>query len=889
MQIKNTKKDKKIVRVLLFMRHVICLGMVMPVLIFMGTGCGGDDGGKSSTSSTKAYTLSGTITAAANVTVDSDVNDTNEVYIANDTIAQAQEIPNPVTLGGFVNMALAGEAGRSYTLGDPDDYFRVDLEAGDEVTLVVAAYDTAEVALSLYSDADHETPVETVLVEGSFALVTAADAGTYIIHVQITAGATNYTLSVGTITGSSVNSANTVNGQSGSSDLRLSADFLPNQVIIKFRDESAVRTSDAAGIRNRLKPMGLAMTTEGTKRSALMKFDENQKQAMARTMGLAPSLLSASASDPLTNHKIDTLRMIRALRKQPDVLYAEPNYIVRISEIPDDDYYPIQWNLSMINLEEAWDITTGSSDVIVAVVDTGILMNHPDLQGQLTDTGYDFIGDEDTSLDGDGLDSDPSDPGDEYYGTYSSFHGTHCAGIAAAASDNSIGIAGVAWSTKIMPIRVLGYKGEGSSYDVLQGVLYAAGLENDAGIILPEADRADIISLSLGADGSSAYARDVYQQVRAQGIVVVAAAGNDSEDVCDYPAAYDDVIAVSAVNSTGELAWYSNYGNKIDVAAPGGAGSGYADGVMSTCGDDSGQSLAYTYSTKNGTSMATPHVAGVVALMKAMNPDLTPDDLDYHIQHLNIVTDAGPTGWDEEFGYGIIDAHKAVQVAQTGVAGVLLKVSPEAFNFGYSASSVTLTAEKSGDDTLPFNVDTVVSSAPWLTVVSDTVDSEGLGTYTAQADRTGLADGFYSTIITFTTTIDGETGNTLVRAYMQVNASGGVIPDSGYHYVLLVDADTLERVKVDEVSAENGQYTYTFNRVTKNGHYKIFAGTDRDFNRIINNYGESFGAYGSVDQPLEIIVTEDMTGLDFSTELNVSFTAESQTVGGETVELYLNP
>ena len=197
----------------------------------------------------------------------------------------------------------------------------------------------------------------------------------------------------------------------------------------------------------------------------------------------------------------------------------EPNYYVHSTAEPDDIFYEDQWNLSAINLPEAWEYTTGSSNVVVAVVDTGVLMDHPDLAGQLTNDGYDFISDPDISLDGDGIDSNPDDPGDMMYGTHSSFHGTHCAGIVAAASNNGIGVSGVAWETKIMPIRVLGDGGVGTTYDVLQGVLYAAGLENDSDTV--PSQPADVISLSLGGDGGAD--QYVYNQVRAQGIIVVAA------------------------------------------------------------------------------------------------------------------------------------------------------------------------------------------------------------------------------------------------------------------------------------------------------------------------------------------------------------------------------
>jgi serine protease len=220
------------------------------------------------------------------------------------------------------------------------------------------------------------------------------------------------------------------------------------------------------------------------------------------------------------------LRVIKQLRLRPDVISAEPNYIVRHSATPDDTYYPRQWHYPMINLPQAWDITAGSSEVVVAVVDTGVLMGHPDLQGQLTDNGYDFISDPAFSRDGTGgIDPDPDDPGDGSSPGASSFHGTHTAGTIAAATNNSRGVAAVGWNTRVMPIRVLG-RGGGTLYDLLQGVRYAAGLPNDAGIILPRP--ADIINMSLGGGSYSQAAQDVFDQVRAKGIILIAAAGNEA-------------------------------------------------------------------------------------------------------------------------------------------------------------------------------------------------------------------------------------------------------------------------------------------------------------------------------------------------------------------------
>jgi subtilisin family serine protease len=301
----------------------------------------------------------------------------------------------------------------------------------------------------------------------------------------------------------------------------------------------------------------------------------------------------------------------------------------------------------------AWDITTGDPNTIVSVVDTGVLLNHPDLSGQLI-AGYDFISDPNRSLDGDGIDSDPNDPGDlSKNRTSSSFHGTHVAGTIGAASNNATGVAGVAWDVSIMPIRVLGLAG-GTSWDIQQGVLYSARLPNDSTTLPPV--RADIINLSLGGGGGSPTEQAVYTQARNEGVIIIAAAGNDNTPVPSYPASYNGVVSVSAVDLNKNKAPYSNFGSTVDVAAPGGDtsvdlnGDTYADGVLSPLADDSGSGLIFNYVFYQGTSMAAPHVAGVAALMKSVSPALSPADFDMFLASGGLTEDLGASGRDDIFG-----------------------------------------------------------------------------------------------------------------------------------------------------------------------------------------------------------------------------------------------
>ena len=311
---------------------------------------------------------------------------------------------------------------------------------------------------------------------------------------------------------------------------------------------------------------------------------------------------------------------------------ASLNYYVRPLAVPDDVYYNRQrWHYEMINLPAAWERGLGDG-VVVAVVDTGIRRNHPDLSSQLV-TGYDFVRNLGQAGDGNGIDPNPEDPGDSNDGSPSSFHGTHVAGTVAAASNNSAGVAGVAWNAKIMPLRALGIGG-GTTYDVQQAVRYAAGLPNDSGGV--PARPADVINLSLGGGGFSSVDQAVYAQVAEKGIILVSAAGNQSSSQFSYPASYDGVISVSAVNINKARASYSNFGSRVDIAAPGGDsstrdvnGDGVPDLILSTSADDSNSfGIRDSYALLQGTSMASPHVAGVVALMKSIYPALTIGDFE---------------------------------------------------------------------------------------------------------------------------------------------------------------------------------------------------------------------------------------------------------------------
>ncbi|MAF77772.1 MAG: peptidase S8 [Halobacteriovoraceae bacterium] len=335
----------------------------------------------------------------------------------------------------------------------------------------------------------------------------------------------------------------------------------------------------------------------------------------------------------------------------------------------EDDLYYQQWHyfdsLGGIELPSVWDLTVGSSDTVVAVVDTGIL-NHPDLAGRIL-PGADLISDPDIANDGDGRDHDPVDSGDWISSSdycfngreeASSWHGTHVAGTIAANSANELGVSSVNWKAKILPIRVLGKCG-GFMSDIADGIRWAAG--GSVSGLKDNPHPAHVINLSLGGRGRcSQTIQAAINFARSKGSVVVVAAGNSGVNM-DFtpfvPASCNGVLTVGAGNLYAEKSYYSNYGEDIDIMAPGGDSNG---GILSLGNNGFTVEEAFSFKTMMGTSMAAPHVAGVASLILGENPELNPDQVEEIIKVTSKYFSCTHT---QGCGPGLIDAFAAVQEA----------------------------------------------------------------------------------------------------------------------------------------------------------------------------------------------------------------------------------
>ncbi len=473
----------------------------------------------------------------------------------------------------------------------------------------------------------------------------------------------------------------------------------------------------------------------------------------------------------------ETLKLVLELQRRSDVRYAQPNYIAQPAAVPNDPFYSYQWHYPAINLPAAWDITTGSPGVVVAVVDTGILhsfsvpsLTHPDLVGKVV-PGYDFISDYRMARDGDGRDPDPYDVGDNPFGQ-SSYHGSHVAGTIAAATNNGTGVAGVDWNAAILPIRALGYGG-GTIFDIVEGTLWASG-HSIAGVP-NNPNPAHVINLSLGwkrpCEAFEQEALDWIASSSSRRSIVIAAAGNDDIDAALMsPASCRNVITVGATDFSNGRAPYSNYGSRIDVMAPGGntnvdwTGDGYPDGVLSLWKNDA--TGAFDYLFEQGTSMAAPHAAGVASLMKSLDPDITQAEVLAALQATaRPLTASGcnrPSG--AECGAGLIDAAAALALVRDnaipapGVGDLVFE--PGVLDFGTYSGSLNVTMHNSGGSPLAWEATQFLESTlnpgdmlDYSVLISDfsgTIPAGGSQVVSLSVDRSLVtADGNYDFAVVF--------------------------------------------------------------------------------------------------------------------------------------------
>lgn len=438
------------------------------------------------------------------------------------------------------------------------------------------------------------------------------------------------------------------------------AEGLKKRVIVKYQEEAQMSLFSA----------------RGNSASAIGHFSKAEKASVKIAHKRAMSLANHHVYTIEAETEADLIASMESMALESGVAYVEEDKLLKAYGTTNDARLDEMWHLgsfdntnSGINMSAAWDLGKGSG-AVVAVLDTGYIA-HKDLAANLL-PGYDMISDADIGVDGDGRDSDASDPGDWYsngecgFGSGSSdssWHGTHVAGTIAAVGNNSEGIVGVAYESKIVPVRVLGKCG-GYTSDIADGILWAAGLSVSG--VPTNANPADVINMSLGGSGScSSTTQSAINQAVAAGTTVVVAAGNSNANANNFnPGNCNNVINVAATNKSGERAWYSNYGSSVDVAGPGGETNGDPSlGVLSTIDTGKRTPAGDGYGFYQGTSMATPHVAGVAAILYGLKPEITPAEVE-SILKANV---SAVNGSCSGCGTGIVDAAKAAAAVDGGI------------------------------------------------------------------------------------------------------------------------------------------------------------------------------------------------------------------------------
>ncbi len=485
----------------------------------------------------------------------------------------------------------------------------------------------------------------------------------------------------------------------------------PGEAIVQFRN-----TSTPAQVTARLQNTpDLQITDWISNNTAIIK----SVQAQARIQGSAVARVQGIEAET-------TLQFVQQLRTRTDVIYAEPNTILKLQNVPtpNDPLYAQQWHYTALALPAAWNQFSSEADVgagvTVAVLDSGILWDstdpakrHPDFNCEVAPNkpkilpGYDFLQGDNNPFDTD---------------TIVGFHGTHVAGTVGACTNNAAGVAGVAWKSQILPIRALSST-EGDIGKIAKAMYWAAGISTSPlGAIPPNPNPANIINMSLGGEQSpSPTLQAAVDAVNAQGVVVVVAAGNSNIDAAKFtPANLQGVITVGALGPTKARASYSDYGSSVAIVAPGGDFAiqrKIEDGVLSTLGCGTGNvgqfnsplggtippCTSWGYGSYHGTSMASPHIAGLVALMMSRNAALRGTDPNNWVRIRSYLMDSssltGLVNCEQGCGAGLVSADTALQKATSlpNIGAVIVRSDPSEITLGTSQTQSTFTIKNIGD------------------------------------------------------------------------------------------------------------------------------------------------------------------------------------------------
>lgn len=592
---------------------------------------------------------------------------------------------------------------------------------------------------------------------------------------------------------------------------------------------------------------------------------------VGRTTAVGSTCLCFPA--PLGRGSEDEVRnWVERLRADPDVERAEPDWLVQCLGAPAGIPSELsrQWNLRAVGAQPAWEITRGDADIVVGIIDTGII-DHPDLEGQVL-PGYDFVSDAQRAGDGDGRDADPTDPGDEERSAgRSSWHGSHIGAIACARGDETAGLSGVAPGCRILPLRAVGIGG-GLLSDVSDAILVGAGLTEVGGFSIPGG--LAVLNMSFGLPLDAFEIRTACQQAADAGVILVGAVGNDASTTVLYPAAYASVIGVTAVDGAYDAPGYANSGTAVSLAAPGGRllsdtyGDGWPDGVLSVTRDDTLEALPFASDYLTGTSQASPHVAAAVALLLSIDPTLDRSAVEGYLQ--DGALDRGAPGNDIIYGSGVLQVHEALKALRAD-QGTPIVAPPSLF---LPTTSLVFSAAKSEREAPVLNGGGGVLSvlnlavatddgAPWLdaTPLSPVPGPVATPYVHVAVDRSQVpaAPGIYSGTVFLR---NGVTvlGTLRVVMYVQMRPTAGVV-----FRVIARLADNQGARAFDVASPAVG-YRYAFPRLGA-GAFLAQAGDDMDQDGFICEAVGACGWYGGPSPGDALVILTNPTSMLFGRDI----------------------
>ena len=807
-----------------------------------GLQCSGS-GGSSASSSVSLklieplYNLSGKVQVAYNSFADSDVPNTDFTSISNNTASTAQVLSLPAQLIGYASKDT-----------DEWDAYKVVVSKNQYVSLEIADYDEADTT---------KNDLDLIIVDLDLNIIADSEStksyeflsmpeGEYFIAVKAYAGASKYVLSVGT------KFTQSYSASVFSSEFEYVGDklLIQKKEILQIAQDAAWKQSQLMDQLGFDKGSDYSVYSYSEKdefldpRKVFKKFgflnDSSQMSKALRTKN--PEIISQA-------EKRKFIALLNANTPEYTIL---PNIAVSSHAFSSDPEYYRQWNHVAINLDTALNsIGSTVKEVVVAVLDSG----RPEVGSRAYyDTNYvddemDFL-DEiflNNSLytnggnDGNGVDADATDAAWAYE-TFTS-HGTHVASTIAA-KNNGYKINGMA--VKVMPIRVLpNYPYAGGLNGILEGFKYAAGLPNSSGQL--PSKRADVINASLGA-ASSEYC-SFLDPILATGIIIVASAGNDGNSINSYPASCPGVISVAAIDKDFNRAPYSQYNANVDIAAPGGFtdfgdrnGDGVSDGVYAWGNQNELKAI-------QGTSMASPHVAGAIALMKSVQPTLTYDDVSSILASGGMTNDLGAIGRDNSFGHGLLDVAKAISSLtnfNSETANTFGSLSQSRYDFGSSEVSIDMKLSKYGSGDLKVT-GLAADNTEGLSYTYE-ADAEGFGDYVISLDRSVYENGTFHNAIYFK-----FDNNTYARGYITYNV-GPEPPLGSLELAVIGIRDSSGEYiasKSQRLDLTSGTADFTFTDL-KPGPYDIVIATDIDSDGLSCSRGEfcryfpfdtSFGAF----------------------------------------------